>query len=74
MTGGPKPTPEPGRFRLESDHKKEGDWSWEDNPFVHSQPFRGLLVVNLLLNNWDLEPNNNRIYRVKSPKKSPARW
>lgn len=73
MTGGPKDTPEPGRFRLEADHKKEGDWSWDDNPFVHSQPFRGLVVVNLLLNNWDLHPTNNRIYRMTGATKGPAR-
>jgi hypothetical protein len=74
MTGGPKDSPEPGRFRLESDHKKEGDWAWEDNPFIGSQPFRGLLVVNILLNNWDLHVTNNRIYRLQSPAKGPARW
>jgi len=64
MTGGPKSSPEPGRFRFESDHKKEGDWSFEDNPFVHSQPLHGLLVVNLLLNNWDLKDDNNKIIYV----------
>src|SRR5262249_35011239 len=26
MTGGPVDRPLPGRFRLESDHKKEGEW------------------------------------------------
>lgn len=64
MTGGPTATPEPGRFRLESDHKKEGDWSWLDNPFVGTRPYRGLVIANILLNNWDLDTDNNRIYRV----------
>jgi hypothetical protein len=73
LTGGPKATAEPGRFRLESDHAKDGKWSWEDNPFVDSQPFRGLLVVNLLLNNWDLEPDNNRIYRPQRAQGAAAR-
>jgi hypothetical protein len=73
MTGGPEVKPEPGRFRFESDHKKEGNWSWEENPFVGSQPFRGLVVVNLLLNNWDLEPDNNRIYEVENAKRAPKR-
>jgi hypothetical protein len=74
MTGGPKADPVPGRFRLESDHEKDGDWSWEDNPFVDAQPFGGLLVVNLLLNNWDLEPGNNRIYRLEHPRQGAIRW
>jgi hypothetical protein len=65
MEGSPEPKPEPGRFRLESDHKKDGNWSWDDNPFLSAQAFRGLVVVNLLLNNWDLEENNNRVYEVK---------
>jgi hypothetical protein len=73
MTGGPKATPEPGRFRLEADHKKDGEWSWDDNPFVESQPFRGLIVVNLLLNNWDLHPTNNRVYRMKDAVNGPER-
>ena len=73
LTGGPKATGEPGRFRLESDHEKDGEWSWDDNPFVHSQPFRGLVVVNVLLNNWDLEPGNNRVYHMKGTGNGPER-
>lgn len=73
MTGGPKANPEPGRFRLESDHKKDGDWSWENNPFVRTQPFRELLVVNLLVNNWDLATDNNRIYRMRHATDGPTR-
>lgn len=74
MKGGPKLTPQPGRFRLESDHANDGEWSWEDNPFVHSRPFRGLVVANILLNNWDLATSNNRVYRIKGPGASAARW
>jgi len=73
MTGGPKGDSPPGRFRLESDHAKDGNWSWDDNPFVDSRPFRGLLAANLLLNNWDLEPDNNRIYQMKQASAVPKR-
>lgn len=73
MTGGPKSETAPGRFRLESDHEKDGHWSWDDNPFADSRPFRGLLVANLILNNWDLEPDNNRIYRMKQASAAPTR-
>ena len=58
-------TPGTGRFRLEaSGHKVIGDWSWYENPFVSTQPFKGLLVANLILNNWDWKTSNNKLYAV----------
>ncbi|HEV8701157.1 MAG TPA: hypothetical protein VGV60_07800 [Candidatus Polarisedimenticolia bacterium] len=74
MIGGPTARPEPGRFRFESDHKKDGEWSWQENPFVGSVPYRGLVIANLLLNNWDLAAENNRIYRVKDASGRRATW
>jgi hypothetical protein len=65
MTGGPTAAPGPGRFRLESDHHSEGSWAWEHNPFAGSREERALVVVNILLNNWDLAASNNRVYREK---------
>jgi hypothetical protein len=65
MTGGPEGTPGPGRFRPElAGWKAAGDWSWAENDFAHTQPFRGLIVANLMLNNWDWKTSNNRIYEV----------
>ena len=55
----------PARFRLESDHKNEGDWEWLENPFSNTQAFRGLIAINLLLSNWDFKTSNNRIYVSK---------
>src|SRR5262245_18317857 len=54
MTGGPPGSerPLPGRFRLESDHRKEGEWSWDDNPFLATKPLRGLVVTQIILNGW----------------------
>ena len=64
--GGPKDVSEPGRFRLDSDHKIAGDWGWgKDNPFHGTRPFKGLIVVNLVLNNWDFGVDQNRIYEMK---------
>jgi hypothetical protein len=58
--GGPQ---EVGRFRRESaDEKAVSDWSWYENPFVTTQPFRGLVVANLVLNNWDWKTSNNKVY------------
>jgi hypothetical protein len=56
------------RFRADLPGRKvEGEWSWYDNPFVGTQPFKGLVVANLLLANWDLKSTNNRIYEVNPP-------
>jgi hypothetical protein len=74
MQGGPTATPEPGRFRLESDHKNQGDWDWAENPFVDTRPYRGLLVANVLLNNWDLANSNNRLYHVAATPGGASHW
>jgi hypothetical protein len=63
MTGrdaGPQP---PGRFRFEPPESKVvGAWSWYDNPFVGTRPYGGLIVAQLVFNNWDLKTPNNKIY------------
>ena len=50
------------RFRLQSDHKTDGDWSWQKNAFTGTRQMKGLLIANLILNNWDLKDTQNRIY------------
>ena len=56
-----------GRFRRETlAEDVVGEWSWYDNPFIGSQPFAGLIAVNLLFNNWDLKTANNKIYAVQT--------
>jgi hypothetical protein len=65
MTGGPEGNPGPARFRPElTDRKVVGDWSWYENHFAHTRPFRGLIVANLILNNWDWKTSNNKIYEL----------
>lgn len=44
---------------------RTGPWEWADNPFVGARPFRGLLVVLLMLNGTDLKDDNNSVYDVK---------
>lgn len=75
MTGGRAGTQQPGRFRPElQGWNVVGDWSWDENPFVHAQPFKGLIVANLIVNNWDWKTSNNKIYEVQdSEGGSPAR-
>ena len=63
LTGKQVETPGAGRFRLESGgHEVIADWSWYENPFASTQPFKGLLVANLILNNWDWKTSNNKVY------------
>ena len=55
-----------GRFRLkEKGLKERGVWSWQQNPFVGSKPYQGLLVTLLLFNSTDLKNDNNSIYEYK---------
>jgi hypothetical protein len=73
LTNGPVAKPLPGRFRYGHDHKNAGDWSWTENPFFGSREFKGLVITNLLLNNWDIKTTNNRIYDMVDGV-TPSRW
>jgi hypothetical protein len=65
----------PSRFRPKLDKlKREGSWSWHENPFVRTQAFRGLLVTMVLLNNWDLTVDNTSIYDLTEPWEGARRW
>jgi hypothetical protein len=56
------------RFRLDAPSwKNVGEWSWYDNSFVGTRAFKGLVLANLMLANWDYKASNNRIYDVKPP-------
>lgn len=73
LKNGPVSKPVSGRFRLESDHVEAGDWPWQDNPFQGTRQLRGLVVANLLINNWDLKTTNNKILMM-SAAQGPQRW
>jgi hypothetical protein len=67
LSGAQSQTQPVARFRRESvDERVVGNWSWYENPFVTTQPFKGLLVANLILNNWDWKTSNNKIYEIKA--------
>ena len=66
--------PGAARFRLEPEsHTVIADWSWYENPFASTQPFKGLLVANLILNNWDWKTSNNKIYELADREGAPRR-
>ena len=74
MEKGPDGDPGPGRFRPQLPSAKVvGEWSWRANPFVRTQPFRGLIVANLIVNNWDWKTSNNKIYDLMNPDGTGAR-
>ena len=74
---GPGPlsvTREQARFRTDmAPWQPGGEWSWYENPFVDTQPFRGLVVAQLILNAWDLKTPNNRIYDSADRSLQPTR-
>ena len=67
LAGGPGGRQPEARFRADFDDARViGDWSWSDNAFIGTRPYHGLIAVNVLLNNWDWKPSNNKIYRHAS--------
>ena len=44
-----------------ADVKRAGNWMWENNPFQNSPEFRGLKIMMVMLNNWDMKDDNNEI-------------
>jgi hypothetical protein len=62
------------RFRTDLDQWKSiGEWSWYDNPFLNTPQFRGLIVAQLILGNWDLKTSNNRLYDTTDGSAKPRR-
>ena len=45
--------------------KRGGNWMWENNPFMNAPEFRGLKVLMVAINNWDMKDDNNEILAMK---------
>jgi hypothetical protein len=41
-------------------------WSWDKNPFAGTKEFQGLKVLMVLLENWDIKDDNNKILLVRN--------
>jgi hypothetical protein len=64
LSGGPGGQQPEARFRTDFEGSKvSGDWSWSKNDFLDTQPYRALIVANVLLNSWDWKTSNNKIYQ-----------
>jgi hypothetical protein len=57
-----------GRFRLDQRLEDRGTWSWQQNPFVGTRPYNGLLVILMMLNSSDLKDSNNTVYEIRTEK------
>src|SRR5262245_33593590 len=55
-----------GRFRPKLKELDDlGEWSWQENPFVGTKPYQGLLVILMVFNSSDLKNSNNTLYEYK---------
>ena len=41
--------------------KRAGNWMWENNPFMGTPEFKGLKILMVMINNWDMKDDNNEI-------------
>jgi hypothetical protein len=65
----------PARFRPELPrHRTVAEWSWHENPFVGTRAYRGLVIANMLMNNWDAKTSQNKVYELDRPSQSAKRW
>jgi hypothetical protein len=56
-----------GRFRLKEEALEDaGSWRWEDNPFIGTRPYEGLLVLLMMFNSTDLKNSNNTLYERRN--------
>ena len=77
--GAEGPNPQPvARFREEKPAfhglEEDGPWSYADNPFVGTPPLTGLLVLQAMLGNSDLKPDNNMLYTLDRPVEGARQW
>jgi hypothetical protein len=64
-----------GRFRLHvASMRNVGTWSWQQNPFVGTRPYQGLLAILLFFGSSDLKNDNNTLYEVRSSNDEVETW
>jgi hypothetical protein len=58
----------PARLRPDLEWlENRGTWQWAKNPFVGTEPYRGLIVLMMILNSTDLKDDNNTLYLARRP-------
>jgi hypothetical protein len=51
----------------------KGSWSWQQNPFVGTRAYNGLLVLMMIINSTDLKNDNNELFKVEDRQREEAR-
>jgi len=46
--------------------KRLENWRWASNPFAGTREYQGLKVMMVLIDNWDIKDENNRIIHVRN--------
>jgi hypothetical protein len=55
------------KFEARPENVKRLDlWKWSDNPFVGTKEFQGLKVLMVLMENWDIKDDNNKVLLVRN--------
>lgn len=55
------------RFEARRDtEQRAANWEWDQNPFLGTREFNGLKVLMALLGNYDIRPENNHVFNVRS--------
>jgi len=57
-----------------ADVKRTGNWMWENNPFKDKPEFRGLKILMVMINNWDMKDDNNEILAHKGDTTGELRY
>jgi hypothetical protein len=53
----------------------KGTWSWQENPFVGTREYNGLLSLLMLINSTDLKNDNNEIVELEDgTREGTRRW
>ena len=64
-----------GRYRLDDPSlTSKGNWSWQENPFVGTRPYQGLLAILLMFNSSDIKNENNVLYDVNDRESGQEHW
>ena len=54
--------------------RRKNPWSWSSNPFTGTKEMSGLIMLNVLVNNWDAKEENNAILAITDDDGSLKEW
>lgn len=54
--------------------RRRNPWSWSSNPFNGTKELSGLVLINVLLSNWDAKETNNNVLAMYDDDRSVKEW